>query len=138
MFILLALFKAADGAAISLTNNLPSGCNCQPVVKLFVDGNSELCKGNNQLIQEINELKKQLTTITDQLRQIIPQPGEKSVSSAHFFIEKICKQMLALRILYLMKILIQETKRVKKRQQATVRRSLSARPMTQWLTFCCH
>ena len=138
MFILLALFKAADGAASSLTNNLPSGCNCQPVVKLSVDGNSDLCKGNNQLLQEVNDLKKQLTTITDQLRQIIPQPGEKSVSSAHFFIEKICKQMLALRILYLMKILIQETKRVKKRQQATVRRSLSARPMTQWLTFCCH
>ena len=99
MVILLALFKAADGAASSLTNNLPSGCNCQPVVKLSVDGNSDLCKGNNQLLQEINDLKKQLTTITDQLRQIIPQPGEKSVSSAHFFIEKICKQFLALRIL---------------------------------------
>ena len=38
MFILLALFKAADGAAISQTNNLPSACNYQPVVKLSVDG----------------------------------------------------------------------------------------------------
>ena len=119
MFILLALFKTADGAANSLTNNLPSACNCQPVVKLSVDGNSDLCKGNNQLLQEINDLKKQLTTITDQLRQIIPQPGEKSVSSAHFFIVEICKQVLALRILYLMKTLIQGTKRMKKRQQTT-------------------
>ena len=76
MFILLALFKTGDGAANSLTNNLPSACNCQPVVKLSVDGNSELCKGNSQLLQEVNDLKKQLTTITEQLKQII-QPGKK-------------------------------------------------------------
>lgn len=73
-FILLALFKA--GVANFLTSKSPSACNCQPVVKVSVDENSDLCKGNDQLLQEVKDLKKQLTTITDQLSQII-QPGKK-------------------------------------------------------------
>ena len=72
-FILLALFKA--GVANFLTSKSPSACNCQPVIKVSVDGNSDLCKGTYQLLQEVNDLKKQLTTITDQLRHII-QPSQ--------------------------------------------------------------
>ena len=74
MFILLALFKA--GVANSQTNKSPSACNCQPVVKVSLDGNSDLCKGTDQLLQEVSDLKEQLTTITDQLRHII-QSGKK-------------------------------------------------------------
>ena len=73
-FIFLSLFKA--GVANFLTSKSPSVCNCQPVVKISVDGNSDLCKGTDQLLQEVNDLKKQLTTIMDQLRHII-QPGKK-------------------------------------------------------------
>ena len=72
---MLVLFQA--GVANSHTNKSSSACHCEPVIKVSVDGNSDLCKGNEQLLHEVNDLKKQLTTIADQLRQIIIQPGEK-------------------------------------------------------------
>ena len=103
IFTLLALFQA--GVTNFHTNKSSSACNCQPVIKVSVDGNTDSC--NKQLLQEVNDLKKQLTTITEQLRQII-QPGKKRVERANLH----WKQLLALRILfmYLIHILIWGTK----------------------------
>lgn len=78
IFTLLALFQA--GVANFHTNKSSSACNCQPVINVSVDGNTDSC--NKQLLQEVKDLKKQLTTITEQLREII-QPGKKRVERAN-------------------------------------------------------